>query len=525
MKEARVNNLGGLLTRTARLFPSHYAVIAEEKNWTWKEVDQRVQAMASALKNLGIAKGDRILVLSRNNLQLFESSWVSFRMGCVWVPTNFRLTPPEVAHLASSSGAKVMLYQKGFEDHAKRVLEEADSLKFLICIGDDQGDHQDYESMMENHLGQEFKDETVEYDDPLWFFYTSGTTGRPKAGVLTHGQMNFVVNNHLADLIPGTTEKDVSIAVAPLSHGAGVHMLLNVARGASLVLMPGNKLDPELFWQLVERHRVSNLFTVPTIVKMLVEHESVDRYDHSSLRYMICAGAPMYRADQKKALEKLGQVMVQYYGMGEVTGCITYLPTEMHSMDDEDPNANIGSCGIPRTGMEIAILDSNLKSLKSGEVGEICCRGPAVCAGYHDNPDATEEAMEGGWFHTGDLGYVDERGLVYITGRSSDMYISGGANVYPREIEEVLLTHPGVSEVAVFGVPDEKWGETGVAIVVRNPHTEIADEAALYQHLEGRCARYRWPSRFFFWDNMPKSGYGKIVKKDLREMLKNQRML
>ena len=134
--------------------------------------------------------------------------------------------------------------------------------------------------------------------------------------------------------------------------------------------------------------------------------------------------------------------------------------------------------------MEIAILDSNFKALKAGEVGEICCRGPAVCAGYHDNPDATEEAMEGGWFHTGDLGYVDERGLVYITGRSSDMYISGGANVYPREIEEVLLTHPGVSEVAVFGVPDEKWGETGVAIVVRNPHTEIADEAALYQHLD-----------------------------------------
>ena len=205
MKDARVNNLGGLLTRTARLFPSHKGVIAEEKSWTWKEVDQRVQAMASALKNLGIAKGDRILVLSRNNLQLFESSWVSFRMGCVWVPTNFRLTPPEVAYLASSSGAKVMIYQKGFEDHAKRVLEEADSLKFLICIDDDQGDHQDYESMIESHLGQEFKDETVEYDDPLWFFYTSGTTGRPKAGVLTHGQMNFVVNNHLADLIPGTT--------------------------------------------------------------------------------------------------------------------------------------------------------------------------------------------------------------------------------------------------------------------------------------------------------------------------------
>ena len=163
--------------------------------------------------------------------------------------------------------------------------------------------------------------------------------------------------------------------------------------------------------------------------------------------------------------------------------------------------------------MEIAILDSNLKPLKTGEVGEICCRGPAVCAEYHDNPDATEEAMEGGWFHTGDLGYVDERGLVFITGRSSDMYISGGANVYPREIEEVLLTHPGVSEVAVFGVPDEKWGETGVAIVVRNTHTEIADEAALYQHLDGRCARYRWPSRFSFGMPCQNPVMGKSSKK------------
>ncbi|MDP6463383.1 MAG: AMP-binding protein, partial [SAR324 cluster bacterium] len=306
---------------------------------------------------------------------------------------------------------------------------------------------------------------------------------------------------------------------------AGVHMLLNVVRGASLVMMQGKKLDPEIFWQLVEKHQVSNLFTVPTIVKMLVEHESVDRYDHSSLRYMIYAGAPMYRADQKKALEKLGPVMVQYYGMGEVTGCITYLPTEMHSLDDDDPNANIGSCGIPRTGMEITILDSDQKPLKTGEVGEICCRGPAVCEGYHENTEATAEAMRGGWFHTGDLGYVDERGLVYITGRSSDMYISGGANVYPREIEEVLLTHPGVSEAAVLGVPDEKWGETGVAVIVPSKGTKAADQASLYKHLDGRCARYRWPTRFFFWDALPKSGYGKIVKKDILATLMDQEML
>jgi acyl-CoA synthetase (AMP-forming)/AMP-acid ligase II len=331
--------------------------------------------------------------------------------------------------------------------------------------------------------------------------------------------MAFVVTTHLADLIPETTERDCSIAVAPLSHGAGVHALLNVARGAATVLLPSEKLDPEIFWQLVQRHRVSNLFTVPTIVKMLVEHPALERYDHSSLRYMVYAGAPMYRADQKLALRKLGPVLVQYFGLGEVTGCITVLPREMHSAIDADPNAHIGSCGRPRTGMEVAILDADLNEVKTGDVGEICCRGLAVFAGYHGNPEATEKALRGGWFHTGDLGRVDERGLLYITGRESDMYISGGSNVYPREVEEVLLTHPGVAEVAVLGMPERKWGEIGVAVVVRREATEPVDEAALLQHLEGRCARYRWPRRIFFWDALPKSGYGKIVKKDIKRLL------
>jgi fatty-acyl-CoA synthase len=270
---------------------------------------------------------------------------------------------------------------------------------------------------------------------------------------------------------------------------------------------------------------------VPTIVKMLVEHPAVDLHDHSSLRYVIYAGAPMYRADQKRALQVLGPVLVQYYGMGEVTGCITVQPREMHSADDDDPQAHIGSCGRVRTGMQLAILDADGHEQPCGAVGEICVRGPAVCAGYHDNAAATAQAMRGGWFHTGDLGRVDARGLVFITGRESDMYISGGSNVYPREVEEVLLAHPGVAEVAVLGVPDAKWGEIGVAVVVRRApvdepgdkgpeaNADQLDAAALLGHLEGRCARYRWPHHIFFWDALPKSGYGKIVKKDIRRLL------
>ena len=354
----------------------------------------------------------------------------------------------------------------------------------------------------------------VDRDDAAWFFYTSGTTGRPKAAALTHGQLQFVVNNHLADLIPATTEQDVSLVVAPLSHGAGVHALIQVPRGAASVLLSGDRLDCDEAWRLVERHRVSNMFTVPTILTMLTRHEAVDRYDHASLRYVIYAGSPMYRADQRHALAKLGNVLVQYYGMGEVTGAITVLPAAMHSLDDAA--MPVGSCGYPRTGMDVAIFGAEGQQLPDRETGEICVRGPAVLSGYHDNPEATAKAFAGGWFHTGDLGHMDERGFVFITGRASDMYISGGSNVYPREIEEALLAHPAVIEACVVGMPHPKWGECGVAVLVT---TAPVPEAELLGRLEGRLARYKWPARFVFWPELPKSGYGKVEKRAVKRRL------
>ena len=523
-----VMNLSELLAQTARLFPDLTALVQGESSTTWSQMNGRVDAMVRALRSIGLKKGDKIVVLSRNNLQLFESCWVAFRMGCVWVPTNFRLTPPELAYLAESSHAVAMIVESQFYLHISEAKRGSRHLKHIIEIGSKaKDDHFGYEDLIQQYSTdleqspplQPSESETVAYDDPLWYFYTSGTTGKPKAAVLTHGQMAFVVNNHLADLIPGTNQHDRSIAVAALSHGAGIHALLNVARGAATVLMPSEKLDPELFWQLVQRHRISNLFTVPTIVKMLVEHPSVDLYDHSSLRFVIYAGAPMYRSDQVLALNKLGNVLVQYFGLGEVTGCITVLPADMHSADDLDPNANIGSCGRPRTGMEIAILDAQSKPLLTGEIGEICCKGPAIFSGYYNDAVATAKTMRGGWFHTGDLGKLDSAGLLYITGRESDMYISGGSNVYPKEVEEILLTHPRIAEVAVIGVRDKKWGESGVAVVVLKAGLDPIDAAQLLNHLDGKCAKYRWPRQFIFWDSLPKSGYGKITKKDIKKTL------
>lgn len=518
MNPAQATNLSNLLAQAARRFPEHAGLIQGERSWTWSQLDARVDAMAAGLAALGIRKGDRILVHSRNTLQMFESCWVAFRLGCVWVPTNFRLAPAEVAYLAASSGARVMLYEDVFQGHADEAKRASPQLEHLVCIGEARSGEHAYEALVAAHAGARPEAAAIFHDDRCWLFYTSGTTGRPKAAALTHGQMTFVVTNHLADLVPGITEQDRSIAVAPLSHGAGIHAMVNVARGAATVLPESEKLDVEEFWRLVAHHRITNLFTVPTIVKMLVEHPAVDRHDRRSLRYLVYAGAPMYRSDQKRALEKLGPVLVQYFGLGEVTGCITVLPRDMHSLVDDDPAVPHGTCGWPRTGMEVAIFDPEMQRVPAGTVGEICCRGPAVFDGYEGNAEATARALRGGWFHTGDLGRLDERGLLYVTGRESDMYISGGSNVYPREVEEVLLSHPGVQEVAILGVPDAKWGEVGLAVVVARPGAQVGAEELL-AHLGPRCARYRWPQRFVFWDGLPKNGYGKVAKKDIRAEL------
>ena len=313
-------------------------------------MDARVDAFAAGLLARGVAKGDRVLVQSRNCNQMFEAMFACFRLGAVYVPANFRQTPDEVAYLARASGATAMVCGAEFAGHAAAV-----AAPLMVAIGE-AAFGEAYEAIVAAHSGQAAPVAGVEHDDPLWFFFTSGTTGRPKAAVLTHGQMAFVINNHLCDLMPGLGPDDASLVVAPLSHGAGVHQLVQVARCVKTVLLEGERFDPAEAWRLVQQWRVSTMFTVPTIVKLLIEHPAVDRYDRSSLRYVIYAGAPMYREDQKRALAKLGPVLVQYFGLGEVTGAITVLPPDQHHAES-GPGDRAGTCGYERTGVQVSIQD------------------------------------------------------------------------------------------------------------------------------------------------------------------------
>lgn len=513
----RVMNLSHFLTQNARRHAARPGFVWGERQWTWAEMEARVEAMATALtERLGVRKGDRVLIQAANGNQMFESMFACFRIGAVWVPANYRQTPDEVAYLARASGAVGMICGAEFPGHAAAARAQSPDLRFVIAIGQ-AGFGEDYDALADEFRGRPSPPVAVDRDDPCWYFFTSGTTGRPKAAVLTHGQMAFVVTNHLCDLMPGTTEEDASIVVAPLSHGAGIHQLAQVAHGATTVLPASERLEPAKVWELVEKWRITNAFTVPTILKRLVEDPSVDRFDHSSLRYVIYAGAPMYRADQKRALEKLGPVLVQYFGLGEVTGNITVLPPARHDPSD-GPGLRLGTCGFERTGMQVEIQNDAGEALPAGETGEICVIGPAVFAGYHDNADANAKSFRNGWFRTGDLGHMDAEGYVYLTGRASDMYISGGSNIYPREIEEKILMHPDIGEVAVLGVPDPVWGEVGVAVCV--PRVGASPDAIdLKSWLEPKLARYKLPKRVIFWDEMPKSAYGKIAKKLIREEL------
>lgn len=511
----RVMNLATFLAQAARRNPDGVALVMGDTRWTWAEWNARTDALAHALQTrFGLQKGDRVMCQSQNCTEMMQAMFAVWRAGGVWVPANFRQTPDEVAYLTQASGASLMFCNAGFPDHAA-----ACGVTTLVFGAADFGP--DVTAITADHMGQRPQVAPVDRDDPCWFFFTSGTTGRPKASVLTHGQMAFVVTNHLADLMPGLTADDASLVVAPLSHGAGVHQLTQVARGVKTILLPTERFDVAQVWDLVREWRVSTMFTVPTILKLLVEHPSTAGADTSSLRYVIYAGAPMYRVDQQKALRTLGPVLVQYFGLGEVTGNITVLPAHLHQAED-GPTARIGTCGYARTGIEIQIQDDQGREVAPGETGEICCIGPAVFAGYYNNPEANAKSFRDGWFRTGDLGHMDDGGFVYITGRQSDMFISGGSNVYPREIEEKILTHPAINEVAVLGVPDPLWGEIGWAVCVAN--TPVAEED-LAAFLDGKLSRYKMPKRFLFWDALPKSAYGKITKKMIREELEARGMI
>lgn len=513
-------NLGKLLTDTARRYPERIGLIHGDDAHTWRELDDHANALCAALRELGIRKGDRVLLQAPNNRHLFESPWGVIKAGAVFVSINPRSSGEELARIAADCQPSAFLVDPTLAHHVKAVQAAAPSLRHVVVMGsgavpDRAADWLDYDSLLAQHAGASTYECEMAYDDPVWLPYTSGTTGRPKGAIQTHGQMVFVLLNRIADVLPALSPDDASLVIGPLSHGAWNIAACNMIRGAKSVIPTNPHFDEAECWALIEKYRITNLFAVPTVLSKLIRSPAMDQHDHSSLRYIQYGGAPITRVDQRLAIEKLGHVLVQGYGQAECNGTIAVLYPWMHSTRDDDPGAPAGACGVVRTGIDVAILSGNGTRVGPGETGEICVRGPAVFAGYYNNPEATREAFRDGWLRTGDLGQFDERGFLYIVGRDREMFISGGMNVYPNEVEDYLSRHPALDQVCVVSVPDTTWGEIGVAAVTLKAG-HAASEAELTGFMRTQLANYKRPKRIFVVDDIPKTAVGKVSKQAVR---------
>jgi len=508
-------NVSQLLTKTARIFPDRLAIAHGPKKLTYARLNSRANRLANALSHLGIKQGENIALLQYNYPETYESLFASFKLGCGAVPINFRLHPKEFAFIIDHSEAKAVILSPEFNESILEVRDSIAKVRHLITLSGAEGELLDYESLLSKGSDR-FTDADVEPDDLAWLFYTSGTTGLPKGAMLTHRNLVAMTMNFYADICPGFGPDDVALHAAPLSHGSGLYGLPNIGKGAANIILESKSFDPGLVFKTIQDHRVTNMFGAPTMVKLLIDSPAVERYDHGSMKALNYGGAPMLVEDLKEAMGKLGPCLVQLFGQAESPMTITYLSHRDHVLDGTpDQMRRLASAGIPRTDVEVRIFDPEDRELPPGEMGEIVTRSDLVMKGYWRNPEATEDTLRKGWLHTGDMGYIDEGGYLFIMDRSKDMIITGGENVYPREIEEVIVRHPAVREVAVIGVPDEKWGEAIKAVVSLIPGKSLPEEE-LIAFCRDNMASYKKPKSVDFVDELPKNNYGKILKRELR---------
>jgi long-chain acyl-CoA synthetase len=482
-------NLVHLLLRSARWQPERPALaIGRRTVRSYGEMATRVEKLASGFKQkLNLKPKDRVALAMRNCPEYYEILFACWHAGLTAVPMNAKLHPKEFAYIQENSGAKACF--------ATPELESA--VPAAMPVGE-----------MESLFAAPGPVEQIQPEDVAWLFYTSGTTGVPKGAMLTHRNMLFQTHAYFADidkLGPG----DGALHAAPLSHGSGLYGLPHFAAGAVNVMPESGHFEPAEIFELLEHWPNLSFFAAPTMLVRLLSSPAART--PAKLKTITYGGAPMYVADSLRALELFGPRLYQLFGQGEAPMTITGLSQEFHRL-----KKNLESCGIARTGVEVRVVDEKDRELPPGEIGEIVTRSDCVMAGYWDNPQASASTLRGGWLHTGDLGALDAEGFLTIKDRSKDMIISGGANIYPREIEEVLLRHPAVAECSVVGRPHAEWGEEVVAFVVQNAPVKGEELDTLC--LEN-IARFKRPRHYRFVDALPKNNYGKVLKTELRRKL------
>jgi len=504
-------NVAALLTKAAQTYPSRPALTFGDRQDTYKVFRARAGSFAGGLAALGVRTGDRVAILQPNGPALLETLFAAFTLGAVAVPINGRLHPREVAVIMQDSQPRVLVAGSEFLTGLDSVRGEMPPVQLIASEA--AGGALAYDRVLS--MGAlDVADAEVDPGAVAWLFYTSGTTGRPKGAMLTHRNLLAMTMNVFADIYPFTAD-DVVLHAAPLTHGSGLYALPAIAKGAHNIIFPPRSFDAgALLREIAERRATVIAFLSPTQLTRLVRSPERPRHDLSSLRAIIYGGAPMAARDVEEALAAFGPILVQLYGQGEAPMTITALdPAVLH---DPAERGRLSSAGTARTDVEVRIVDEAGAPLPPGTVGEVALRGDVVMAGYWRNPEATAEALRNGWLHTGDLGYLDDRGYLFLQDRTRDVIITGGANVYCREVEDVLLRHPAIHDAVVFGIPDDEWGEAVMAVVVLAPGAALS-EAETMAFCRDHLAGYKKPKRVEFVAEIPRNAYGKVTRRELRE--------
>ncbi|HEX3612339.1 MAG TPA: AMP-binding protein [Sporichthyaceae bacterium] len=506
-------NVATFLSKSAVRFPDRPALQYGDRITTYAQFADHSLALGGELLARGLRKGDRVAFAMSNRPEVLEVIFGCFAAGLVVVPMNARLHPREMAYLVQNSGARALIHTAEFET----PLDEhwGDFAGVELRFGVDCSASVAGWTELTGSRNRLAAPVDIAETDPCWLFYTSGTTGKPKGATWTHRVVRVCVMNYLADCY-NITQSDVLLHVAPLSHGSGIVALPAVARGANNAISDSSSFSPDSTFRDIERLGVTHIaFMAPTqIVKCLEEFEP-GKYDLSSWQAVCYGGAPIYVEHLKKAVETFGPVFVQIFGQGECPITATVLPREEHLDMVKNDDPRLASCGFTRTDVEVKIFDENDVECRPGVSGEIVVRGDIVMAGYWNDPEATAETLRGGWLHTGDVGRFDEGGYLFLLDRTKDMIISGGNNVYPREVEEVLITHPDVAGVCVIGIPDEYWGEAVHAVVVPEPGTAPSAKE-LIDYCSGFMAGYKKPKNVDLVQELPTSAYGKVLRREVR---------
>jgi long-chain acyl-CoA synthetase len=505
-------NVANLLVRAGRSSAERPALaVGRETCASYGTLARRVASLAGGLRGrLGLAPGDRVAVAMRNTVEYVEVLFASWHAGLAAVPMNHKLHPRELEYVLRHSGARACLVTDDLASAVAPLQAGIPELRAVISTGSD-----DYRRLSE---AEPIPVADGAPDDVAWLFYTSGTTGRPKGAMLTHRNLLAMTTSYFAD-VDAIAPGDCILHAAPMSHGSGLYILPHVAAAAKQVVPASGHFEPAEILDLVEAHPGMTFFAAPTMVIRLLDSPRLRTARLDNLKTIVYGGGPMYVEDCRRALDRLGNRLVQIYGQGESPMTITALSRQHHA-ERAHPRYpdRLASVGTPHTVVEVRTADAGDRPLPPGETGEILVRGDTVMKGYWNDPRATAETLRGGWLHTGDVGVFDEDGFLTLKDRSKDVIISGGSNVYPREVEEVLLRHDRVHEVSVVGHRHPEWGEEIVAFVVTRPGATVPEgelDALCLEHI----ARFKRPKRYLFIEALPRNSTGKVLKTELRDQL------